>query len=281
MDDGTRGFRFKRRAVDTIIRGAGWHLPTKFLERLRDFASYALGAGSASLPIDQSGERKLLERLALLWISHDEIRVVDVGAHHGDYARAALAAFGERAYIHCFEPAPATFQALARNMQAYPRVHCHQVALGEAAGHATLFSDQRNSVLASLHPETFKFKSASKPAVHRDEVTVETLDRVAPRLGIERIDLLKVDVEGHETAVLKGATQLLEQEGISVVQFEFGERSLASRSYLRDFVDLLGPAYELYRVSPRGLARVDYGAGSEVFLAETNYVAMRRPASSS
>jgi hypothetical protein len=106
-------------------------------------------------------------------------------------------------------------------------------------------------------------------------VEVETLDRMATCLGITRIDLLKVDVEGHEHAVLDGARQLLDHGAVAVVQFEFGARNLASRTYLRDFVTLLGERYELFRVRPRGLARLDYHTGAEMFLEETNYAAFR------
>jgi FkbM family methyltransferase len=263
------------RFIHVLIRTGGWPLPSKALVLLRDFANYALGAGSASLGVADSGERAMLERLSRLWNQKGEITVVDVGAHQGDFARAARSAFGDRARIHCFEPEPLSFQALEAALSADAGIECHQLALGAAPGTARIFSDEPGSTLASLHPETFSTANASMG--YSAEVSVETLDRVARTMQLGRIDLLKIDVEGHEVAVLNGAHELLAKDAIGVVQFEFGERNLATRTYLRDFVNLLGLDYELFRLSPRGLTRFEYQPSCEVFLLETNYVAVRRP----
>jgi hypothetical protein len=49
------------------------------------------------------------------------------------------------------------------------------------------------------------------------------------------IDLLKIDVEGHELSVLRGATKTMERGLIKVVQFEFGGCNLDTRTNLQDF----------------------------------------------
>jgi FkbM family methyltransferase len=269
---GNAGLR--SRIAKALIRRAGWPLSARSLERLRDAASYALGAGSATLSLEISGELKLLKELARRWSSRPQITVLDVGAYGGGYARAAMGAFGSRASIHCFEPQHAGFETLREELRSEATIHCHRLALGAAPGKAELFSDRASSPFASLHEETFAITGVSQ--LHREEVELDTLDRFAMRHGLTKIDLLKVDVEGHEIAVLQGATDLLERGAIEVIQFEFGERNLASRTYLKDFVDLLGPAYELFRLNARGLARMEYRPSSEVFLLEANYVAIRR-----
>ena len=108
------------------------------------------------------------------------------------------------------------------------------------------------------------------------EVEVDTLDRITQQEQVDQIDLLKIDVEGHELAVLQGARDLLNRGAIGAVQFEFGSRNLASRSYLRDFVELLGADYKLFRVTPRGVTPIQYEPSAEIFLEETNYAAIRR-----
>jgi FkbM family methyltransferase len=220
--------------------------------------------------MNESGESKLLEHLARRWTGQYDITVVDVGAHRGAYALAVQSAFGARAQVFCFEPDQVSFEALERQVDANARIRCFRLALGRTPRTARLFTDRGGSPLASLHSETL-----SLSAEHSESVRVETLDRISQKLRMGQIDLLKVDVEGQELSVLEGAQRLFEEGAIGVVQFEFGERNLASRSYLRDFIHLLGPEYELFRLSPRGLARVDYRTSCEVFLLETNYVAVK------
>jgi FkbM family methyltransferase len=265
------GGRFR----DSVIRHGGWSLPAPLLERLRNLCNYALGVGSASdLSIETSGEVAFLRRLAALWSDRNAVVIVDVGAHHGEYTGAALAAFEGRARIDCFEPDPANYETLAERLG--PRARCHRLALSDRPGDGRLFTHPEGSWVASLHPEALTY--AGIPATYSTEVEVDTLDRVAKRLGIDHIDLLKVDVEGHELAVLRGAARLLGEGTVEVIQFEFGEHNIASRTYLRDFRDLL-PEHRLFRLSPSGLTPVQYRPSSEVFLMDTNYVAAHRATS--
>jgi hypothetical protein len=82
-------------------------------------------------------------------------------------------------------------------------------------------------------------------------------------------------VEGHELEVLKGARELLGRKALRMIQFEFGERNLASRTFLRDFVNVLED-YDVFRLTPRGLTTLSYGPADELFLSEANYLAARR-----
>jgi hypothetical protein len=71
--------------------------------------------------------------------------------------------------------------------------------------------------------------------------------------GIEHIDLLKLDVEGHELEVLKGAQQLFASGRVATVSFEFGGCNIDSRTYLRDFFEFFSARHmQLARVSTFG-----------------------------
>lgn len=264
----------RARVVQAVIRRAGWAPTARAIEAVRNLATYAMGAGTASLDVERSGEAALLRTLAGRW-ARREVTVVDVGAHAGDWASCARAAFGRAARLHCFEPHPDTFALLAERTAADPHTSCHRLALGSESGTASLFSEAASSAFTSLHPGTFDRPGHEVTRV--DEVEIRTLDAVAGELGLSAIDLLKVDVEGHELAVLEGARGLLEAGAIECVQFEFGERNLASRTFLRDFFELLGPGFELSRVTPHGLRPLRYEPAAEIFVLEANYFATRRP----
>src|SRR6202040_3126414 len=68
-----------------------------------------------------------------------------------------------------------------------------------------------------------------------ESVSIRTLDDVVIEVGVTCIDLLKIDVEGHDLDVLKGSTKAMEQGLIKLVQFEFGGCNLDTRTTLQDF----------------------------------------------
>ena len=106
------------------------------------------------------------------------------------------------------------------------------------------------------------------------DIQVRTLDGVAQEEGISSIDLLKLDVEGHELAVLEGARETLART--RAVQFEFGGSNIDSGAFLRDIVALLG-GFRIYRLLADGLRPLRYDERFEV-LTTTNFLALREPA---
>lgn len=84
---------------------------------------------------------------------------------------------------------------------------------------------------------------------------------LARKYALHTIDYVKLDLEGHELEALKGASQLLQSHKIKALTFEFGGCNIDSRTYIKDFWQLLvdGYGYTLYRqLSRRRLLRLDY-----------------------
>ena len=271
----TPGVRLRGRVATRLMRTAGWPLPMPLLSRAHRAATLALGVGSAALPVRESGEAQVLHRLASRWRARGQITVLDVGAYTGDYALAARSTLGPKAEIHCFEPQSEAFKILERRTARDPRITCHRIALSRAPGTAEFFLAGGASPLASLYREAVALAGVEQAGV--EQVQLESLDRLARDLGLDQVDLLKLDVEGHEIEVLRGACELLAAGRIEAVQFEFGERSLASRTYLRDFWGLLGSDFQFYRVTPRGPVPIEYRPTDEIFTLETNYLGLAGP----
>ena len=127
---------------------------------------------------------------------------VDVGANVGLFAVAA-ALLG--ADVVAFEPADDVRLLLERNLLRHrvtDRVTVHPMAVGDRPGSAEFFTYD-NDVVSGLTPAPAQFGPGAERS--RAEVTVTTLDRSLP----DRVDLVKIDVEGHEPAVLDGATEVL------------------------------------------------------------------------
>ena len=70
-----------------------------------------------------------------------------------------------------------------------------------------------------------------------------------------KIGLLKIDTEGHEFEVLKGAENLLKAGKIEMIHLEFNEMNVFSRVFFKDIWDYL-PNYDLYRMLPDGLVHI-------------------------
>ncbi|MBN8968288.1 MAG: FkbM family methyltransferase [Rhizobiales bacterium] len=200
----------------------------------------------------QTGEQNFLERCLR---NRTSAVVFDVGANKGDYARL-VHGVAPSAIVHAFEPHPMNFQILEK--ETGPNLFAYQLALGDKPGSLTLFdyTDEDGSEHASLYSEVFT--SIHKKEARGQEVECETLDRIVARLGIDQIDLLKIDTEGHELAVLRGAESLIRAGRIKVVQFEFNEMNVISRTFMRDYLGILG-SYRFYRLLPEGAVDItDY-----------------------
>ncbi|MEP7359891.1 MAG: FkbM family methyltransferase, partial [Anaerolineales bacterium] len=102
------------------------------------------------------------------------------------------------------------------------------------------------------------------------------LDDFIGQHGLRHISLLKIDTEGHELSVLRGAVETLAANRIEAVQFEFNRMHVISRVFLSDIVNAL-PGYHFYRLLPDGLVPITFQPPfrSEIF-AFQNIAALRR-----
>jgi FkbM family methyltransferase len=116
--------------------------------------------------------------------------VVDCGAAEGFFALIALKRKAKR--VHVIEPIPLFFKSLEKSFRKCEKVILHNVALGAENGHISMLVDGiRSRTSSGLH-------GIEAPMVRLDALLME-----------ERVDFIKVDVEGLEEDVLKGAINLI------------------------------------------------------------------------
>lgn len=157
-------------------------------------------------------------------LARGAMTIVDVGANAGIYSLAALAV-EPRADVHAFEPTPeiANRLQLTAQLNRLDRLHVHEVAASIESGTAIL--TRCRGELGSN--EGMNFISEVKVTDHTERVQTTSLDRFCADNSINKIDLLKIDVQGHEYAVLRGAEQLISSGQISTI---FMELNWADRS---------------------------------------------------
>ena len=144
--------------------------------------------------------------------------VVDVGACDGAVASDYLELFPE-ATCHCLEPHPPSFRELTERLGTHPRARLHPLALADTSGQRTLHAfptAATNSLLAPVNDVGAVVGPGHMDSFERVEVDVTTLDTFAEREGLPRIDVLKLDVQGAEVLVLRGAERLLRARAIGL-----------------------------------------------------------------
>jgi FkbM family methyltransferase len=146
--------------------------------------------------------------------------ILDVGANVGETAKRFAKEFRDRT-VYAFEPHPETYKALERNIRGLSVVPI-QVALNSTSGEKQLFTYQ-NSALNSLSEQTpfsERFGLSGKAILTR----TTTIDTFCTEQQIDRIHILKIDTEGHDLNVLRGASKALSRGAVDFILFEFNDR---------------------------------------------------------
>jgi FkbM family methyltransferase len=211
------------------------------------------GRHLAWVPVESVTGFDLTHDLALLLPQEAPI-VFDVGGNVGQSVEHFLATL-KRPLIYSFEPSSACYRELSTKYQ--PRgVKTRQCALGAEPGTCTLDIYEfavLNSILPMDHSEVNRFRDR-KP-IGQETVPLETLDRLAAEYAVPQIDLLKVDTQGFDLEVLKGAASLLAQRKVGLVQIELNflqmyQNQAAADAVTKFLVDnsfALVDYYEIYR----------------------------------
>ena len=199
-----------------------------------------------------------------------EPTVIDCGGNRGGLTREVRARLGtDHGRWIIIEPAD---ECVKLCMQL-PKVEVVAAAAGESPATLKLYTNEAASSLASLHERGDSFAQGAHFTAR--EVPVITIDSVIDDRGLARIDFMKMDIEGHELFALRGARKALEAGKIRALSFEFGAGNVNSRTYFRDFWNLLTPlGYEIRRICPGGSTVTvrDYYEDLEVFRGVSNYI---------
>ncbi|MDW3220231.1 MAG: FkbM family methyltransferase [Acidimicrobiales bacterium] len=178
----------------------------------------------------------------------DDVRiVVDAGGNCGATA-VHFARHYPEAEIHTIEPGSLQRSILERNAAAYPNITIHPIALADDDGELPIYQGAEDSGMTSLTPSEWT-------ADDHEMVSVRHAGRWAADTGLARIDILKLDVEGFEAAVLASLTALLPTIKVLYVEYD-------SRDDRRRIDHTLEATHDLYA------GKVFLDQGEVVYLAK-------------
>ena len=144
--------------------------------------------------------------------------ILDVGANEGRVAEAALRTYPQCQVI-CFEPVAGTFQALQKRLTRYgDRVAYFNEALSDVNSQAEINLTNFNGA-NSLQPQPALHKTLNPHVreVGKETITLSRLDDIATKLPAQKIDVMKIDVEGHELKVLQGGRNFIQQNVDTII----------------------------------------------------------------
>ncbi|MBM3256555.1 MAG: FkbM family methyltransferase [Candidatus Moranbacteria bacterium] len=246
-----------------------------FYENLLRMALRGMNIGGGG-NVENSGEIFALKYIGRkLASAKKSIVVFDVGANKGKYSQLVSKILPQgKIIIFAFEPSLKTYKKLVDNCLPHPQIKPVNCGLSDKKAGAKLFLDQETSEMASIYQRRMDHFNLHMNLV--EEIKLDTLDNFCAENKINRIDLLKLDVEGNELKALEGAKKMLTKGTIKFMQLEFGGCNIDSRTFFQDFYYLLKDKYVIYRIVKDGLHRIkEYQEIYELFIT-TNFLAELR-----
>lgn len=193
---------------------------------------------------------------------------VDVGANYGIYTLVAARIVGPSGRVLSFEPASEAHNILLQNiaLNGLSNVSTYRCALSEKHCSAVLYQypdPSRNSFVRTAEVRG------------REAIIVRTLDEVSAELDLDRLDYLKIDTEGADALVLRGAKHTIEKYR-PVIQFEHlraqaGQLGITDAEIIKFFVSM---NYEVFDLSKHAAIDASSSHRKDMALQEGNVLAI-------
>lgn len=195
--------------------------------------------------------------------------VFDIGANVGTYSemlRSTSPKYSVKTEIHVFEPTSFCFSELEAKFMGVKDVILNKLGVSENEGSSEIFFDAPGSTLTSLYQR--EIHKTINPNPQKATIELIRLDNYINKHNLKHIDLLKLDIEGHDLSGLKSLGTKLDKNFIDFIQFEYGGTTLDARVTLRDFYRLLeSSGFVVCKLKPKFLELREY----ELVMDNFNY----------
>jgi len=187
---------------------------------------------------------------------HPKDVVFDVGTCVGEWSEAVLNKY-ESVIIHQFEPILTSYELLAKKYMRQVEnkmIFQNNLALSDKEGEVEFYYYPSHPVLSTEFRRNAIIEGRKNLKPKKCIVALTTLDSYCKEKGVKSINFLKIDTEGGELNVLKGAERLLAKRLIDCMQFEYGGCFLDSKTTLKQIWNLLASCgYKIFKLVSGGV----------------------------
>ncbi|PQL94225.1 FkbM family methyltransferase [Apibacter adventoris] len=239
--------------------------PIKSVLQIAEYLTYA--QNNVSYDSSSNGENLLFKKLA----KHNFDIVVDCGANVGTNTRI-YKIFNPKATIYAIEAIDETLSKCKEFTQQFKDIHYFNLALGSERSE-TIFKHFPTS-----HYLSTRYENNSDKNINYIEKKVEIYagDQFCSENNISHINFLKIDVEGMDFEVIKGFKNMIKNNKIDAIQFEYGKNFIYSGSFLKDIYNFCIPNnYIIGKIYPNGVHFLDYNVKMENFL-DSNFLIINK-----
>ena len=213
-----------------------------------------------------NGEGTVLEKLA----NFDPLIIIDGGANIGNYSLQISKVIPE-AIIYSFEPVDDTYNQLVNNTKESPKI----IPLNKGLFSKTC-NKEINIYRSHTHSSVYDIEGLPYEALRKVPINLVKGDDFVKEYKIDRIDFLKIDVEGSEFDVLTGFTDSFKRGIIRAVQFEYGYINITTKKLLIDFYKFFeSHNYIVGKIFPKIVEFREYNYLYEDFIGP-NFIAVNR-----
>ena len=190
--------------------------------------------------------------------------LIDVGANYGAYTEELIENYPS-SKIYLFEPQKYLYNFLKKKYDGLDNIKVFNIALDEINKEALLNKSFEGDDNASI----YKREQFNNSTSLREKISCKRFDEI---ITDEKIDFVKIDVEGNEMKVLKGMEKIISK--IRVIQVEFGGTWIDSRFFYKDLFDFFkSKNFSLYRVAPGNLIKIHNYDETDEYFTYTNFIA--------
>ncbi|MDP1625099.1 MAG: FkbM family methyltransferase [bacterium] len=219
-----------------------------------------------------NGEADFVNNIGKLYAKKSLV-VFDIGANRGEYTDMIIAATKDSLRsLHLFEPQGTCLKLLSEKFGNGQVARLNNFGLSDKETSATLYKDVDASGLASVHKRNIDHFN-----IHMDmteQISLRKASDYIKEQNVQHINLIKIDVEGHEIQALSGFGGFLNSENVDFVQFEYGGANLDSHTSLMDLFNFFeSRGFKVCKMMPKCLEIRSYDPRLENFFYQ-NYVAV-------
>jgi FkbM family methyltransferase len=210
-----------------------------------------------------NGEDWLISLLA-----PNALTFVDVGANKGDWTNSFLEASSGKAKGILFEPGTAAIEFINQRFDRVNNLEIIDIAVADYVGQTSFFEQPNIGVGSSILSQWVNNFATEK------KCKVSTLDIELEKYNWDFCDVLKIDCEGYDFKVIQGASKLIQNHKIGIIQFEYNAPWAFANSTLIAAIDFLNSCkYEVFLLKSSGLYNFNYDNYGE-FMEYSNFVAV-------